>query len=170
MQLIFELLISRYMYFCFSFPQTCFHCSFNIFAPHEHFQVQFACFSIRFYDFRLLFLFLCSFLLNIYMEGSITKNCVSHQNQLRRQLNIFIYFECSNMWNLLSFCLQQKQQNTFDVFILSQKFNAMMYELFNFLLACSISGDFSRISKFSNLKINQIYKKKNQMLANLIID
>jgi len=145
----------------------------HIFIVHSTFlhhmkrlQVQFVWFSIHFYDFRLSIV--VSFLnlsFSIYKEGSITKICVSHQNQLRRKLHICIYFEYWNMWSLSSFCLQQKQQNKFDVFILPQKFNAMMYELYNFLLACSVSGYFTHISKYSSqLK----FKSKEQMPANLL--
>jgi len=34
----------------------------------------------------------------------------------------------------------KKRGETFDVFILSHKFNAMMYEIFNFLIAVRLEG------------------------------
>jgi len=66
---------------------------------------------------------------------AIIEICASHRFQLRRQLHIFIYadiFEYIFKLPLQSATKSKKRGETFDVFILSHKFNAMMYEIFNF--------------------------------------
>lgn len=67
---------------------------------------------------------------------AIIEICASHRLQLRRQLHIFIYADIFQyIFKLPSQSAptkSKKEGKTFDVFILSHKFNAMMYEIFNF--------------------------------------